>query len=329
MDTNMTEASKDEVFKLIQKFLKTPPVIIWGSGATIPYGLPGMDDLKKLLKNELKDMNKNANLETELGKIEDQKKMKKIRKLIRDEVEKKDIECLKKSTQKQTKNYFKAIVDMIEIFYGAHPQKIDIITTNYDRVLEYALSGSGYNFTDGFTGRALAKFNSKLFKESKIVNIIKVHGSLNWFSDDSDNMFFLPIDYDIENLNHVMVLPVEENKYREAYKEPYRTLITKSDESIEQAKSFLIVGFGFNDEHLTPKIDNKIKEGTPIVIIVKNATKFCRNKIKTAEKYCLFEEGKKENKTKVTFKENKNQSEKTVLLENNYWELGQFMEVFL
>ena len=37
---------KTEIFRLIQKFLKKPPVIIWGSGATIPYGLPSMDDLK-------------------------------------------------------------------------------------------------------------------------------------------------------------------------------------------------------------------------------------------------------------------------------------------
>ena len=47
---NEDQQQKDKVCKVVQKFLKDPPVIIWGSGATIPYGLPSMDDLKKSLQ---------------------------------------------------------------------------------------------------------------------------------------------------------------------------------------------------------------------------------------------------------------------------------------
>ena len=108
------EEQKTEVFTLVQKFLKNPPVIIWGSGATIPYGLPSMEGLKQCLKHELGELQEDTNLEIELGKIDKQNKLDKIKKLIRDEIFKKDLECLKKSIK--DRNYFKAIVNMIKKF---------------------------------------------------------------------------------------------------------------------------------------------------------------------------------------------------------------------
>ncbi len=316
--------SKGEVFKIVQKCLKDPPLIIWGSGATIPYGLPSMENLKQCLKSEIGNPEENTNLEIELGKIESQNKIDKIKKIIRSEVLQKNLECLKKSIQ--TPNYFEAIEKMIRKFYTAHPQKLDIVTTNYDCILEYALSKTDYNFTDGFTGRPLSKFKSEVFGTKEIINLIKVHGSLNWFSDNNDNIFYLPGEYKFDNLKYTMIPPARERKYQEALlKEPYRTLIRKTDNIIEHANSFLVVGFGFNDEHLTPKIDGKIKTGTPIVIITKQATDSCKNKLSNAEKYCLFESN--ENGTKITLKENKDNTEKSIELKGNYWELNKFMEV--
>ena len=315
---------KDKVFKLVQKFLTYPPVIIWGSGATIPYSLPSMEDLKECLKPEIEKLDKDVNLEVTLGKIDDRNKIDKIKKIIRDEVLKKNMECLKHSIQ--TPDYFEAIEKMIRKFYNAHPQNINIVTTNYDCILEYALSKAGHNFTDGFTGRPLSKFNPAGFGKKKTVNLIKVHGSLNWFSNNNGNIFYLPCECKFDELKYAMIPPVRERKYQEAFiKEPYRTLIGKSDNIIEKANSFLVIGFGFNDEHLTPKIDSKIKTGTPIVIATKQATASCMSKLNDAEKYCLFERNK--NGTKITFKKEKKSTEESIELKENYWELNKFMEV--
>ena len=319
-----TKNKKDKIFRTVQKFLEHPPVIIWGSGATIPYGLPSMECLKKCLKSEIEELDKNANLEVALGKIDDKNKIDKIKEIIRNEVLKKNLECLKKSIQ--TQNYFEAIEKMARKFYNAHPQKTNIVTTNYDCILEYALSKAGYNFTDGFTGKPLSKFNPGYFGKKQTINLIKVHGSLNWFSDNNDNIFYLPCEYKFDKLEYAMILPARERKYHEAFiKEPYRTLIGKSDDIIENANSFLVIGFGFNDEHLTPKIDSKIKTGIPIVIVTKKATDSCINKLNSTKKYCLFE--KNENGTKITFKENKDSNNKFIELQENYWELNKFMEV--
>ena len=316
-----TEQKKDEVFSLAQKFLSDPPVIIWGSGATIPYGLPSMDDLKKALRPHIVELNGDANLEVALGNIDDENKINEIREVIRNEVLKKDIACLKSSIQNP--HYLKPTIRMINKFYNAHPQKIDIVTSNYDRVLEYALSQGGYSYTDGFTGKPLSKFEKSSFGNSKIINLIKVHGSLNWVSYSNDP-FFLPCEYETNGLKYVMILP-SKNKYKDVIDEPYRTLITKSDEAIEAAQSFLVIGFGFNDEHLTPKIESQIKNGVPVVIITKTATSSCKTKLNEASNYCLFE--KIDSGTKVTFKKQADLQEQVSFIDKNYWELSQFMEI--
>ena len=63
------ESDKSSAFCTIQEMLEKPPVIIWGSGATIPFGLPSMQDLNKMLSEKVKDFDgSNNNLEEELGK---------------------------------------------------------------------------------------------------------------------------------------------------------------------------------------------------------------------------------------------------------------------
>jgi hypothetical protein len=47
-------------------------------------------------------------------------------------------------------------------------------------------------FTDGFNGKTLSIFDESKFKNEKIVHLVKVHGSLNWF-DINGETHFLPI----------------------------------------------------------------------------------------------------------------------------------------
>ena len=228
-----TEQIKDTIFTLTQKYLRDPPTIIWGSGATIPYGLPSMNDLKPFI--DIDKIEQNKNLETIIDEIQDENKITKIKENIRDAILKKDLECLEQAIKDH--NYFETIRKMIEKFYSPHPQKIDIITTNYDRVLEYALSQGGYKYTDGFSGKVLSIFDSdNCFKETGIINLFKVHGSLNWV-DNKNEIFFLPFKNKNKNLKNVMVLP-RNSKYKEISEEPYRTLIAESDKIIKKSKEF-------------------------------------------------------------------------------------------
>lgn len=315
------EEIKERVFTIIQNYLKTPPVIIWGSGATIPFGLPSMGKLNDIIKENIPEFDKNCdNLEIELGKDKYQEMMPQIRNLIWHAISTVDKEVLQNLLDSNNEN-FNGIKKLVEKISDAHPKVTNIITTNYDRIIEYVLSFHGIPFTDGFLGKDLSLFDENLFSSKNIVNIVKVHGSLNWFDLGGEIRY---LQNNIENSVPQIICPGK-NKYQEAYKSPYRELIQKSDLYINSANSFLVVGFGFNDEHLTPRIKTKIKRGIPIVVITKIISEACLNELEGAEKYVLLEDDD-DNKTKVTIKES-NSEKQIIILEGNFWSLNNFIEI--
>lgn len=314
---------KDKVFKIVQTFLKNPPLVVWGSGATISFGLPSMHDLNKALKKEVKDFNiSNNNLEDELGKDKYQQKLPQIKQTIWKEVNNADILVLKKIIDNDDTDDFNGIKLLIKKFIEPHPRVLNIVTTNYDRVLEHLLSYQGVNFTDGFDGKTLSTFNKTNFKDEKIVNLVKVHGSLNWFNVNDEVRY---LSGETANKIPQIVVP-SKNKFEETYKVPYRELIQKADALINNALSFLVVGFGFNDKHLTPRIEANIEKGIPLVLITKEVSENTFNELKKAEKYILFEEDKI-GKTKVTYKENSSSEQKAEIIDGDFWQLNKFMEI--
>ena len=320
--TKDSDEIKDDIFKIVQVFLKNPPLVVWGSGATISFGLPSMWKLNEKLKTTITDFDTdNDNLEIELGKEKYQKQMPEIKKVIWNEVDKADRVVLDKITVNDT-SAFNGIKLLIEKFIEAHPQVLNIVTTNYDRVLEYTMSYHDISYTDGFNGKVLSSFSENLFGAKNIVNLIKVHGSLNWFNVDGDIRY---VNSCFENHEPQIIAPGK-NKYQEAYNSPYRELIQRADNAIKEASSFLVIGFGFNDEHLTPKIRSQIKKGIPIVVITKKITSSTLEELKGAEKYILFEE-KSDGITQVKYKNNKAEMEQVFELEGDFWQLTKFMEI--
>ncbi len=319
----MSDQSKEKTFSTIQTFLKNPPVIIWGAGATVPFGLPTMEDLNNTLKNKLHNFNQtNENLETELGKAKYNDQMPEIRRIIWNTVNNADAKVRRKLVNGET-DTFDSIKNMIEKIRSVHPQVVNIITTNYDRVIEHVMGFYGIPFTDGFGEREFNIFNGDLFTDKNITNLIKVHGSLSWFRVDSSVRYLM---MDCESSEPVIISPGK-NKYQEAYKTPYRDLIQKSDNLINNASSFLVVGFGFNDEHLTPKIKEKVNSGTPLVLITKKITQSCRDELKNAQKYILLQESETTGQTSVLIKTGKDESKETLIIDDDYWQLNKFMEI--
>lgn len=82
----MKEEKKEQlvkIFKIVQSFLKNPPLVVWGSGATVAFGIPSMDSLNKKLKKEISGFDaENDNLEVELGKEKYLEKMPEIKNVI-------------------------------------------------------------------------------------------------------------------------------------------------------------------------------------------------------------------------------------------------------
>ena len=317
------EEEIEKIFTLVQKFLKKPPVVIWGSGATIPFGLPSMRNLNEALKENIEGFDpENDNLEIELSKEQYTERIPVIKKIIWDVINSADNEALKNIIDNNG-NEFYGIRLLFRKFLQAHPEVLNIITTNYDRVLEHLLAHDNIPFSDGFNGRPLSVFDEEGFREKRHVNIIKVHGSLNWFEINGE-IRYLPVCTDIEAIP-LIILP-SKNKYQEAYDRPYRELIQKSDSLIKDAEAFFVIGFGFNDMHLTPKIRLKVSSGTPLILITKKITESTFEELQQAKKYILLEEAES-NKTKIHYKANDSEEVDIVEIDGNYWQLKEFMEI--
>ncbi len=314
---------KDEVYKLIQDFLKEPPVVIWGSGATIAYGLPSMDELNTVLKTKYDFFDKsNTNLEEELGNPKYESRLNDIRKTIWNYIHEKDNSIL--SDILITRQKYDGIKLLIEKFTEPHPHVFNIITTNYDRVLENIMGVYNISFSDGFSGRILSVFDENLFQtkaETAFVNLIKVHGSLNWFEIDGQTRYFNKND-----TFEPQIIPPGKNKYRQAFSDPYRNLIQISDKKINNSKALLVIGFGFNDEHITPRITNQIRNGIPIVVITKEITSTTKEELKKATSYLTFAESGGY-KTKMTYKKINEKKEHIEIIDGSLWKLDKFMEV--
>lgn len=315
------EELKKEIFTIIQEFLKNPPVVIWGSGATAGFGMPGMGALNDCLKAKMTDFDGSQNnLEKELGNPKYESKMPQIRSIIWNEIKKNDEKVLENFLKKQ--DDFLGIKEMIDVFSNPYPKILNIITTNYDRVLEHTMSYFNISYTDGFSGQNMSVFNEKKFDDKKItVKLVKVHGSLNWFDVNGK------IRYSSQEIVGAhKIIPPGKKKYEEAYTTPYRELIQHSDQFIKAGKSFLVVGFGFNDRHLTPEIRNQVSDGVPIVLVSKKITNEAKSELKNAHKYVFIEESIKTGNSRFYYKKNQKEKEETCEIPGNFWQLKEFME---
>lgn len=311
----------NEIYSTIQNYLKEPPLVIWGSGATIGFGLPSMSSLKDEIAKDLPTFDKTcSDLESELGKDKYESNLPQIRKIIRNVICSADIKA--KERLLKCVEDFEGIRLLTSFCYDPHPKVMNVVSTNYDRILEYVWGYYGFNYTDGFGQQELSEFDENRFEGKNIINLMKVHGSLDWFD----------VDHEVRKLSNdfgydPVMIPPGKNKYRTTHNSPYRELMQKSDEAIKKASSFLVVGFGFNDEHITPLVSKKTKAGTPIVVVTMKVISTTEQQLENAKKVIFVEADSADlNKTRIRIIENGIVISDSVE-EGEFWKLNKFMDI--
>lgn len=310
----------DDIYKQIQDYLKDPPLVIWGSGATIDYGLPSMSKLKDELGRTIPFFDKTCtDLETELGKEQYETNLPHIRKIIRDMVCRADLTAKEKLLK--CTNDFEGIRRLTHFCLETHPKVMNVISTNYDCILEYVWAYNGLRFTDGFAQHELATFDDNLFRDKDCINLMKVHGSLDWFD----------VDHEVRKLTNdfgydPVMIPPGKNKYRTTHKSPYRELMQKSDDAIRKAASFLVVGFGFNDEHITPLVRKHTKGGVPIVVVTMKVTPTTELELQQANKVIYVEADTDITNSHIRII-NRGTTIIDTVLNEDYWRLNRFMDI--
>lgn len=149
---------------------------------------------------------------------------------------------------------------------------ISIFTTNYDTLMEDALALEKLIVNDGFTGAAIGFWNPKVsFSGSPSINIIKLHGSVDWFQDDKGGL--IRNRYGVKYLDassNVLIYP-QATKYIETQKDPFALLFTEFRERLHSPSENVTIsaGYSFGDYHINSEIDIALKTlGNKTTLIV-------------------------------------------------------------
>lgn len=293
--------------------LQNCPVIVLGSGASIPFGVPGMPALQKFLTDNLHpkigtEADEWLLIQTALSNGDDLEKalsgtkitenlMRKIVNNTWDFIAKSDVDVLR---QIATAKIELPLTRLLRWLTRSTHYEVTIVTTNYDRLAEYAADAAGMVHLNGFapgyihnreTGASY--FIKRGNQRARTARLWKVHGSLDWFArNESEIVCARFTGQRPEELLPVIVTPGIQ-KFQLTHSEPYRSVITGADGALEAASAVICVGYGFRDEHIEPKLVDRCRDhNIPLIVIAKTLTAeaHCFLAESAGHKYLAFEE---------------------------------------
>lgn len=163
------------------------------------------------------------------------------------------------------------------------PQRgVPIVTTNYDRLVEVACAEAGLGVDTMFVGALVGRLNEKesrlsfcrdarlngrqpqlLYRERAL--IYKPHGSLDWHLRGDK-----PVRYEGALPATPLIITPGLNKFRGGYDSPFDLHRDRANAAIDRASRFLIVGYGFNDDHLETHLGPMIRGGKPTLLLTRS-----------------------------------------------------------
>ncbi len=336
---------KEAFFKRVQQYVAEIPLIVLGSGASVAFGVPTMGQLADKLKRDItytegENAQKWKSFLAELNSTNDLEKAL-HNATLNNEITEAIISTTWNYINEKDKEAFQWIyskpsshrlIDLLKYFEKTAKKRISIVTTNYDRLAEYAVSYTNSLCYTGFTfnhiGHHISDLVDSKYQELRdyrsIIKVWKIHGSLDWFLDSDNEPYSIYHSNEIP-ANHIpcIVTPGIE-KYRKTYDEPFRSIMTSIDKDFNSAVSFLCIGYGFNDEHVQTYLIKKVKkDGVPIVLITKQISDQAKELIINGQisKYILIEEDGHNSKVFTSdFPSGFN-------IDGNYWSLDGFLKI--
>lgn len=293
MDTEEKENLLTYACESVQRCFAMNPVIVLGSGHSCAFNIPGMEQLANYLNEEIpkkilpKDKTVWGKLKNEIMTVGLEAALQKVQisSELNDLIISKTWEAIFPHDRKVLEkivsdpNYL-PLSKLFRHLFNSTNLRIQLITTNYDCLAEYAADASANAWSTGFGhGYIGNRYSNQILKFHKgtipfrVVDIWKVHGSLDWYLHKDSSVYYLPsVTVTPKEFSNVIVTPGIE-KYRRTHDEPFRSVLAGADLAMEQGNSFVCVGYGFNDEHIQPKLVQRCKkDGKQVVVIVKKLT---------------------------------------------------------
>ncbi|MBN2287041.1 MAG: SIR2 family protein [Tissierellales bacterium] len=175
---------------------------------------------------------------------------------------------------------------------------LPILTPNYDRLIEVACEIAGFHVDTTAIGHYAGAFDhtrscmgscrgiTTRAKHTVLDHfpraiVLKPHGSFDWYLYGKDARR-CALDLDAERL----IITPGLNKYQAGYSSPFDKHRDLANDYIKQAGRLLIVGYGFNDDHLQTHLLKKIQDGTPTLILNRTISEMI-NKLANESPRCV------------------------------------------
>lgn len=155
-------------------------------------------------------------------------------------------------------------------------QRTQLFTTNYDLAFETAARRARFNVIDGF-GYGGHEFdggsfdldyvrrrpNEQLALEPSVFHLLKLHGSVDWSADGTAIRKVAS-----RPANPVLIYP-SAAKYQLSYQQPYLEFMSRFQIALRQSDvGLILVGFGFNDDHLNAPIEAALRSNIGLRAVV-------------------------------------------------------------
>ena len=158
-----------------------------------------------------------------------------------------------------------------------------ILTPNYDRLIELGCEMAGFHVDTTAVGHYAGKFDyvrscmgscrgitqrgkSTMLDHFPRAIVLKPHGSFDWYKT-GNNAVRCTMDLDLERL----IITPGLNKYKAGYEVPFDKHRELANNYINQSARLLVIGYGFNDDHLQKHLLPRIRGGTPTLILTRTA----------------------------------------------------------
>ncbi|MFZ4763137.1 MAG: SIR2 family protein [Alphaproteobacteria bacterium] len=334
-----SSSSREEIILKVQSIMKKEPLIILGSGASCAHDIPSMavlgENIFNCFPNEIKESEEAAwnrfttdesykkNLEKALSEANFSEEAKQeIIKICRKTIAEAD--RMAYQSLRYDKNW--PLKKLLEYVFDSTKRAVDILTTNYDCLAEYAARAAGYRIYTAINKIEPSKvfeMKSQRCQQLKTVNIWKVHGSIDWFLSREKQYSRIPLQLEPFDGDIPLIIPPHSLKYQKTHEEPYRSIITKADSAIENASGFLCIGFGFNDSHIQEKLIQACQNNSkPIILLTKDLTDNAQNFLNGCNNYFAFT-NHEDTQTKIR----SSSPEDFLMPDTQWWRLSEFISI--
>lgn len=292
----MNETELNELKKWLQTVFIDNLVIVVGSGLSCAEGLPSMEQLAERLKekiteylseerdkvvwNTIVDSLDSEGLEAALLKQQQANESieSAIIKITAEYVLCEEQKTINKCIAENKKLKFSYLLSHAS---AANPKVARVITTNYDRLIEFAAEYENWGVDSMMVGRYWGKHDPDLSNKLQVrgisvkgktpklvyrdhIKIFKPHGSLDWFMAGD-----IPMTSCIGSTEEPLIITPGVGKYKKGYGQPFDAHREQGNRAIDDAASILCIGYGFNDDHLQTHLTARIRSGVKTLLLTR------------------------------------------------------------